>query len=155
MSREDEETFRRILAELRFLEGTAEALRSRINFVNAALSELAFTNQTLEGLEKESKNVSLLVPIGGGSFIKAKLESADKVLVGIGAGVTVEKTMKEAKEILKKRIEDLEKARMDLQQQITQIINRLQEDRNRLQELGEKLSARRKTSNVRKAEGRT
>jgi len=152
MSKEEEETFRKIVAELRLLEGTAEALRSRINFVNAALSELTYANQTLEGLEKESEDVPLFVPIGGGSFIKAKLESADKVMVGIGAGVTVEKTMKEAKETLKKRIEDLENFRRTLQQQITQVLNKLQEDRGKLQELSEKLSAGR-TSNVRKAKG--
>lgn len=155
MSKEDEQALRRIATELRLLEGTAETLQSRINFVNAALTELTFTDQTLEGLEKESEGAPLFVPIGGGSFIKAKLESADKVMVGIGAGVTVEKTLKEARETLKKRIEELEKIRRTLQQQISQVINRLQEDRSKLQELSEKLSVRRRSPNVRKAEGGT
>ena len=52
MSKEEEE-FRKIAAELRLLESTAEAVQSRINFVNAALTELNLAKMNLEGLEKE------------------------------------------------------------------------------------------------------
>ena len=46
----EEETFRRLVVELRILEGTADALQSRINLVNAALTELTIAGMTLEGL---------------------------------------------------------------------------------------------------------
>ncbi|NIP67483.1 prefoldin subunit alpha, partial [Candidatus Bathyarchaeota archaeon] len=81
----EEENFRRLAVELRILEGTAEALQSRINLLNGALSEMRVANRTLEGMKEEEEGAPLFVPIGGGSFIKAKLESAEQVIVGLGA----------------------------------------------------------------------
>ena len=146
----EEETFRRLAVELRILEGTAEALQSRINLVNAALTELRVTNMTLEGLGKEKKDASLFVPIGGGSYIKARLESADKMIVGIGANVAVEKTVKVAKEDMSKRTADLEKTRTSLQQQMTQVIGRIQNNRSQIQELSAKLNKKERAKDVRK-----
>jgi len=152
----EEETYRRLAIELRLLEGTAEALQSRINLVNAALTELRIASFTLEGVEKEKEDASLFVPIGGGSYIKAKLQSADKIIVGMGAGVATERTIKEARGNLEKRIGELEKARNTLQQQLTQAIGRIQDGRSKLQELTVKLSEEEeKNQRVRKTKKRT
>ena len=145
MSKEEEE-FRKIAAELRLLESTAEAVQSRINFVNAALTELNLAKMNLEGLEKEKIETSLLVPIGGGSYIKAKIESTEKIVVGIGAGIAVEKTFNEAKEILSKRIEELEKLYGRLQQQLAQISQKIQEDRAKLEEISRSITRRQQPS---------
>ena len=146
MSKEDEEEFRKIATEVRLLESTAQAIQSRINFVNAALTELNLAKMNLEGLEKEKIETSLLVPIGGGSYIKAKIESTEKIVVGIGAGVAVEKTFNEAKEILSKRIEELEKLYGRLQQQLAQIGQKIQEDRAKLEEISRSITRRQQPS---------
>ena len=146
MSKEDEEEFRKIATEVRLLESTAQAIQSRINFVNAALTELNLAKMNLEGLEKEKIETSLLVPIGGGSYVKAKLESIENVVVGIGAGVAVEKTFNEAKEILSKRIEELEKLYGRLQQQLSQIAQKIQEDRAKLEEISKRIARRQQPS---------
>ena len=135
MAEKVEEELRRISVELRILEQTAETLNSRINMVNTMIADLTYASMTLEGLEKQKENAELLVPIGGGSYIKAKLETPDKVTVGIGAGVSVEKTLGEAKEIINKRLEELGKTRVSLQQQFSQIVERINEDRKRFEEL--------------------
>ncbi|MFQ5999700.1 MAG: prefoldin subunit alpha [Candidatus Bathyarchaeia archaeon] len=151
----EEETLRRLMVELRILEGTAEALQSRVNLVNAALTELRFASMTLEGLEKEKKDAQLFVPIGGGSYIKAKLESSDKVIVGIGADVAVERTMKVAKENLGNRIAELEKTRTSLGQQFAQVVGKIREGRARLEELTAKLREGERAQGVRKTKKRT
>lgn len=151
----EEETLRRLVVELRILEGSANAIQSRINFVNAALTELRVANMTLEGMEKEKEETSLFVPIGGGSYVKAKLESTETVTVGIGAGVAIERTIKEARENLESRIADLEKTRNTLQQQLTQVLEKIQDGRSKFQELSSKLSEAERPKGVRKAKGRT
>jgi len=145
----EEETFRRLVVELRILEGTAEALQSRINLVNAALAELSVANMTLEGLEAEKKEASLVVPIGGGSYIEATLRGADKVIVGVGAGVAIEKTIKEAKENLENRLSNLEKTRTSLHQQLTQVVDKIGDHRAQLEEMTAKLR-REQAKSVRK-----
>jgi len=151
MSSEDQETFRRMVVELRILEGTAEAIQSRLNLVGAALSELNIARITLEGVEKETADAPLFVPIGGGSYVKAKLDSTDRVIVGMGAGVSIEKTITEAKATVQNRVGELEKTRVSLQQQLVQVVGRIQENRNRLDDLTARLSRAEKTTDVSEA----
>jgi prefoldin alpha subunit len=90
---------------------------------------------TLEDIEKEKEDAELLVPIGGSSYVKAKLANPDKVVVGLGAGVSVEKTLQEAKAIVNERLDELEKALASAQQQFAQVANRINSDRDRLESL--------------------
>jgi len=154
VSNSDRETFRELAVTLRILEGTAEALQARLNLVNAALTEQNFAKITLEGVEKETPDSSLFVPIGGGSFIKAKLQSSDKVIVGIGAGVSIERTITEAKQTVQNRISELEKTRVSLQQQFVQVAGRIEEDRDKLQDLSVRLSQTERRPNVPETQGR-
>jgi prefoldin alpha subunit len=133
-SREEEE-LRRLSVEMRYLEQTAETLQQRMSMINAALTDLTYANATLDGIETEKENAELLVPIGGSSYMKVKLASPDKVIVGLGAGISVEKTLTEAKTTLKERLEDLEKTMNSAQQQFSQVAERINSGRNRLESL--------------------
>jgi prefoldin alpha subunit len=120
---------------MQYLEQTAETLQQRLSMLNAAITDLSYASTTIEGLEKEKENAEMLVPIGGSSYVKMKLASADKVVLGIGAGVSVEKTLPEAKTMLKERLDELEKSAEAAQQQFGQIAQRINTGRNRLQTL--------------------
>lgn len=130
-----EEELNRLSVEMRFLEQTAETLQQRIGMINAALTDLSYANMTLENMEKEKENSELLVPIGGSSYIKVKLASNDKVIVGMGAGVSVEKTLSEAKAIVKERLDELERTMNSAQQQFAQVAQRINAGRSQLQNL--------------------
>jgi prefoldin alpha subunit len=130
-----DEELRRLSVEMRYLEQTADALQQRISMVNAAIADLTYANMTLDGIEKEKENAELLVPIGGNSYVKAKLADTNTVIVGMGAGVSVEKPLAEAKVALKERLDELEKAMDAAQQQFTQVAERLNSSRGRLETL--------------------
>jgi len=130
-----EEELRKLSMELRYLEQTAETVQQRVNMVNTVIADLTYASMTLEGVEKEKEGSELLVPVGGSSYIKAKLAATDKVIVGMGAGVSVEKTLPEAKELVKNRLADLEKSRMTLQQQFTKIADQINHGREKLNDL--------------------
>ena len=125
--------------EIRLLEETAEALQSRINLVDTAITDLIYANSTLEGLEKNKVGLELLIPIGGNSYIKANLDDPDTVIVGMGAGVSIEKTFQEAKEVIKKRLEGLKKTRESLEQRFGQVAQKISEDQMELQEIASEL----------------
>jgi prefoldin alpha subunit len=145
LASKNEEEIRKISVELRLLEQTAETLQSRLSMLNAVTQDLTYANMTLESLEKEKEDSEILVPIGGTSYIRTKLDNPNLIIVGIGAGVSVEKTRQEAKDVVNKRLEDLQKARTSTQQQFAQIAERINEDRERFETLaatvrGEKAS---------------
>jgi prefoldin alpha subunit len=131
----EEEEFNRLSIEMRYLEQTAETLQQRMGMINSAITDLTYANMTLEGMEKESEIAEVLVPIGGSAYIKVKLASIDKVIVGMGAGVSVEKTLPDAKAIVKERLDELEKTMSSAQQQFAQVAQRINIGRNQLQSL--------------------
>jgi prefoldin alpha subunit len=133
--RKEEEELRKLSVEMRYLEQTAETLQQRISMLNAAMTDLTYASITLDGVEKEKENSELLVPIGGGSYVKAKLTNSDKVIVGMGAGVSIEKPVSEAKAILKERLDELGKSAVAAQQQFGQVADRINSGRNRLETL--------------------
>ncbi|MCW3984332.1 MAG: prefoldin subunit alpha [Candidatus Bathyarchaeota archaeon] len=130
-----EEELRRLSVEMRYLEQTAEVLQQRINMVNTAIADLTYANATLDGIEKEKENTEMLVPIGGSSYVKVKLADPNKVIVGLGAGVSIEKTLAEAKATLKERLDELEKTMTSAQQQFSQVAERINSGRGRLESL--------------------
>jgi len=135
LASKSDEQLRRLTVELRFLENNAEEIQSRINMTNAIISDLTYASMTLEGLEKEKENSELFVPIGSNSYIKARLQNPDKIIIGMGAGVSIEKTLPEAKEIIKKRLDNLDKTRISLQQQLAQVADRITEDREKFEDM--------------------
>ena len=66
------------------------------------MRQLSITQMTAEGLERALGAVEaldtaevgqeILVPIRSGSFIHGKLASKEKVVLNVGAGVSIEKT---------------------------------------------------------------
>lgn len=129
-----EEEIRRLIVEIRLLESTAEQLQARVNLVNAALTELNLASMALEGIENKSYDY-IFVPIGGGSYVKARLEDTDRIVYGIGAGIAIEKPLKEAREDVANRIAELSRAKVALEQQLSQVLSRMQEGQSKLQEL--------------------
>jgi prefoldin alpha subunit len=148
LASKDEEELRRMSVELRFYEQTAEALQSRLNMVNAVITDLTYADMSLSALENEKEGSELLVPLGGNSYVKAKLASPDKLIVGMGAGVSVEKTLLESKEIIKKRQEELGKTRMSMQQQFVQVIDKTKELREKIESLVGKMREEAPSGNV-------
>ena len=130
-----EEELRRLSMEMRYLEQTADALQQRISMVNAALTDINYANMTLDGIEKEKENSEMLIPIGGSSYVKVKLADTNKVIIGMGSGVSVEKTLPEAKVTLKERLDELEKTMHAAQQQFSQVAERINSGRSRLESM--------------------
>ncbi len=130
-----EEEVRKLSVELRYFEQTAETLQQRVGMLNAALTDLSYANTTLENIEKEKENAEMLVPIGGGNYVSVKLANTEKVIIGMGAGISMEKSLPDAKAIVKQRIEELQKTQISAQQQLMQIAERINQDRNRMESL--------------------
>jgi len=137
MAKEDEE-IRRMLVELRLLEGSARILQSRLEVVDTALSEILIANSTLEGIKNKSKGTEALVPVGAGSFIRVELADSEKIVMGVGAGVSLEKSVNDSVESLKNRQDELEKLRTSLQEQLSQVASRIEDERSTLGDLVKK-----------------
>ena len=131
----EEELVRQLASEMRILEGSVNALQSRLEFVRAAIGEVTMAHSTIEGLKKTENGDTTLVPVGGGTYVMMKIADSKKLIMGIGAGVAMEKDVDVSIEELKGRLQELEKARTAVQQQLEQTLGRYQQDRDAVEEL--------------------
>ena len=130
-----DDEMRQLLVEIRMLEGTARVLSSRLDIVTGALAETQTAKSTLEGTKPTGKDAEMLIPIGSGSFVKAKLQDSEHILIGVGAGVVLEKTFDDSIKDLNVRASELDKARINVTQQLNQVIGQTEDYRARLEDL--------------------
>jgi prefoldin alpha subunit len=137
LSKEDQ--FRRILMELRLMEGSAQTLNSRLQLLTTALGDLRLAQQSLRDLKDVEADTPLLVPVGGGALVNAQLGDLSKVVMGIGARVSVEMDLEEAIENVNERIAEIEKAQGSVQQQLMQILAQIEAHQERANRLSAEL----------------
>ena len=131
----EEDIVRQLASEIRILEGSIGVLQSRLDIVRGAISEVTLAFNTLEGMKNLQNGDATLVPVGAGSYIRMQVADSKKIVMGIGAGVAVEKDVEGSVEELKARLQDLDKARTSIQQQLDQTATRYQQDREAIEEL--------------------
>ena len=138
----DEEALRRLIIESQVLQGTFDTLQRRLSMIENVLTQLQVANATLQGLKDKGEGESLLVPVGGGTHIKAELADSKKVIVGIGAGVATEKTFDGAQESIGHQMSEFQKTRMALQQQINQTAAKLEDVQDKVQSMMEAMKGK-------------
>jgi len=132
-----ENQLRQLVTEMRMMEGTVNTLQQRLQVVLASVSELRLAKQSLGDLKDIKSGSNLLVPVGGAAFINANLGDVDKVVVGIGADVSLEMEYDDAVKDVDERLQEMEKAQTSIEQQLGQIMAQLQSH----QSMAERLSA--------------
>ena len=133
------EELARLLADARALESMAEVLRDMVARTQAYLAELRAAGSVLENLAGR-EGAEILVPIGAGSFIWAKVARADRAIVSLGANVSIEVDVERAKEIIGERSAEAEKALRDYMARLADIERALQACRERIRALAEAAS---------------
>ncbi|ABR56940.1 prefoldin subunit alpha [Methanococcus aeolicus] len=84
-----------------------QKLQEELEKIELMKMELLKSIDSMEGL-KDSEDI--LIPLGGGAFIKAKAMDTKKVIMGAGADVFLEKDISDVVVDFNKSIEDLDKA---------------------------------------------
>jgi len=132
-----EDQFRRVVYELQLMDGSVQVLQQRMQILSAAIADLRLAQQSLNDLKNVDAKTPILIPVGGGTFVNAELGEMKKVIVGVGADVSVEMELDKAIADISSRLEEVEKAQAAVDQQLTQIVAQIQSH----QEVANRLSA--------------
>ncbi len=122
--------------ELRSLFGQQESLRQQINVIDNTILDLSSVLETLDFIKSEGKDKVVLVPIGAGNFIRAKVVDTERVIMGVGGRLSVEASIDEARKLISDRIEALEKLRLDLRRKLEEINAKISELIEQMREAG-------------------
>ncbi len=123
----DHERLQKLQDELRSLISQADYLRSQIDAVNSTIQDLATVIEVLDYLKKHGEGKTVLVPIGAGNFIRAKVEKVETVVMGVGGRLSIEASVEDAKKMLDERISILEDLRLDLLRKLEEVNRKINE----------------------------
>jgi prefoldin alpha subunit len=121
-----EEEIRRLLAAYQQYQAQAEAIARQLGLTQLTAEGLDRALRAIEAMETAEVGNEMLVPIGSGSFIHAKLASKEKVVLNVGAGVNIEKKPSEAKESLKIRKAEVAEGSKKLNEMLGKIDQEMQ-----------------------------
>lgn len=129
----DEKELQEKMLVYRTLEARLEVLVKQKELLTNKLTEILSTVSSIKEISKNNENV--LFKLGSEAYIHGNIADKNKILVEIGAGVVLEKSVKEGEEILNKRKENIENTLNEIQnniQQISDAMNRLAPEINEL-----------------------
>ena len=121
------EKLKQLQDELRSLIAQADQLREQIDAINTVIDDLFAASEILDYLVREGKGKVVLVPIGAGNFIKARIEDVSTILMSIGGRLSLEVGVEDAKKTIESRIATLERIRLDLLRKLEEVNRKVNE----------------------------
>jgi prefoldin alpha subunit len=121
-----EEEIQRLFLAYQQYQAQAEALVRQISLAQLTMEGLDRAVTAVDAMEKAGEGQEMLVPIGSGSFIHARLASMAKVVLSVGAGVSIEKSPSAAKEALSARKGEVSEGLRRLNEALSKIDQEMQ-----------------------------
>ena len=118
---------RELAINIQILQEQAKILASNVEMLSMYLQELATSKLTLEGIKNLTKGDEILVPIGASSFVRARIDDTAQVIAGIGANVSVDRSIDDATKNLEERITLIEAKIKENQENYMNVAERLEE----------------------------
>jgi prefoldin alpha subunit len=110
----------------------AEIFVEQLNLLENGRMEAFAAIEALEAMVAAEEN-TVLLQIGGGASVRAKVLEPEKVLVAIGAEVVVERSNKDAVEFLKERIMEMEASQKRVSETLDKLRSQMNEINKRLE----------------------
>jgi prefoldin alpha subunit len=121
-----EQRINELVQHSRTLELYLNEVIEREATVTKLIEEARLASYALQNISSDKENEALM-PIGVGVYLKTNIPSIDKLLVNIGAGVTIEKNREDTLNYIESRIKEFELGLHQLTEQKKQITSQLEQ----------------------------
>ena len=135
-----EEQAQQLMQQMQMLETYFADLSKREATLYGVLKEAAAAVESIKSLSQTDSET--LVPVGMGTFVKAKISSNDKIVLNIGAGVSLEKDSSSAINYLEARIKEIEIAIQDTSSKKHDAAMQLEQGKSQINQLIQQESQR-------------
>ena len=92
----NDDELRQMLALMESYKNRTEALSHQVTVLRGTLDEVNMANESIKALMAAKEDDEVMIPIGASSFMHVKVGSNKNVIVGVGSGISVEKTPEDA-----------------------------------------------------------
>jgi prefoldin alpha subunit len=128
----DKEMQERLLA-YRMLENRLRGLSQQRELISSKVLEI---QGTLAGIEDTMKSKGdVIFSLGSAAYVKGNVKDRENIIVEVGAGIALEKSMDDAKATLEKRLKELESVFSKVQSEMSRMSSAMSELQSSLETL--------------------
>ena len=129
-----EEQAQQLMQQMQMLENYFTELSRKEESLYGMIREATSAIESIKSLGEKQESTTL-VPIGMGSFVKAKISGNEKLILNLGAGTAIEKDKNSAINFLESRVKELEVALRDTSAQKQQVIANLEQGKQQINQI--------------------
>jgi len=129
-----EEQAQQLMYQMQTLENYFTEISRKEESLYGMLREATLAVESIKSLGDKSELITL-VPLGMGSFVKAKISSNEKLILNLGAGTAIEKDKDSTINFLEARIKELEVAIRDTSSQKQQVVANLEQGKQQFNQI--------------------
>jgi len=107
--------------EFQMLQQQMQAVHKQMEAVAEQAHEMDIVQNALDEFSRSKKGSDIFVTLTPGLFVKAKLEENDNVVLNVGGGAMVQKSIPQAKEIVASQGIELRKLQEEMAGQLKKI----------------------------------
>ncbi len=126
----NDEELRQMLALMETYKNRTEALSHQVTVIRSSLDEVNMANESIKSLMATKEGDEIMIPIGASSFMTVKVVSNKNIVVGIGSGLSAEKTPEDASKFMEANAAELSEAlkkTVDALQEVQQALTTVSE----------------------------
>jgi len=126
----NDDELRQMLALMENYKNRTEALSRQVTVLRSTLDEVNMANESIKALIGAKEGDEIMVPIGASSFMTVKVSSNKNIVVGVGSGISVEKTPEDANKYMEANSAELSEAlkkTVDALQEVQQALSTVSE----------------------------
>ena len=120
---------------LQLIDAQIKELEKELSTIEQRAFEISNLKLSLKAMAESKPNSKSFSPLGLGIYTESEIRDTKNVLVNVGSGVMVKKTIVEAEEILSKQMSQIDSVALQLTQNLTNLATRAQEIEKELQGL--------------------
>ncbi|MEK6936747.1 MAG: prefoldin subunit alpha [Nanoarchaeota archaeon] len=124
--------------ELQILNQQIKKVQEQFMLLQQQLAELTSLETSLIEMNDIKKDSEIFSSIGSGIFVNSKLADPGNVMVNVGAGILVTKTVEEAIKLVKVQVENVNKSQEAVKEELTKAATYSEQLTQELNELVEK-----------------
>lgn len=115
----DQKELQEKILSYRILQSRLESLIRGRELIANKIVEIESTLASID--EFVNSKEKILFSLGSETYVFGEVNEKEKLIVGVGAGIALEKTMDEGKNTLNKRKTELEKIILDIQKEVMKV----------------------------------
>jgi len=121
------------MAMLENARAQLDALSRQQELIQLAVEEHVRARETVKKTSGASEDSDTLVPVGADTYIHAKISDKNKIVLGVGAGISIQRTPEETERILDGKIDELSQAFKKISERASQLESMINELSDKIQ----------------------